>query len=203
MEYCEAVSTPQMPVLKELERETYLKMLSPQMIAGPLQGQLLMFLSKMIQPQTILEIGTFTGYSAICLAQGLKEGGSLHTIEVDEELEEIIKRYTAKSDLANNIKLYIGEASEVIQHLPLSFDLVYIDADKENYSTYYDLVFDKVNSGGYIIADNILWSGKVLKEPEDKETRGIIEFTEKVKADDRVDNLLVPVRDGIMIVRKR
>ena len=202
IEYCETYSKPGDVVLQQLERETHLKVLMPQMIAGNLQGQLLRMMSEMIRPSAILEIGTFTGYSAICFASGLKEGGILHTIEVNDELQEMITRYFDKAGFSKKIHLHIGNALEIIPSLHLNFDLVFIDADKENYPAYYDLVFDKLKSGGYIIADNALWGGKVINDRNDSETVGIHEFNKKVTADKRVENLLLPVRDGIMIIRK-
>lgn len=200
--YCETHSKPESSILKDLERETYLKVLSPQMLSGHLQGKFLRFISTMIQPESVLEIGTFTGYSAICLASGLKEAGVLHTIEVSEELEEMIKRYFHKAGYGDKIKLHIGDALKIIPTLNANFDLVFIDADKVSYPKYYDLVFDKVKKGGYIIADNALWSGKVLQDERDKDTEGIHLFNEKVRTDKRVDNILIPIRDGIMLIRK-
>lgn len=200
--YCEALSKPPTEVLKELERETHLKMLYPQMLSGHLQGKFLSMLSAMLKPNAILELGTFTGYSALCLASGLSDDGVLHTIEAEEEMEDTILRYFKKAGLEKKIMLHIGKAAEVIPTLNLSFDLVFIDADKESYPLYYDLVFDKVRKGGFLIADNALWSGKVLNEKQDAETKSIHAFNKKVLHDTRVENMLLPLRDGVMLVRK-
>jgi predicted O-methyltransferase YrrM len=201
--YCETHTTPQSPLLYELERETHLKTLSPQMLSGHLQGQLLTFISQMLHPQAILEIGTFTGYSAICMAQGLAEGGVLHTIETNVELQSLIKKYITKSGLEAKIILHFGKAEELIPSLDVMFDLVFIDAGKQQYAQFYDLVFDKVRPGGFILADNVLWSGKVIRDEMDEDTQAIRAFNDKVQHDDRVENMILPLRDGIMMVRKR
>ncbi|HXH18372.1 MAG TPA: O-methyltransferase [Chitinophagales bacterium] len=201
--YCEAFSKPEEKVLAELERETWLKAMYPQMLSGHLQGKFLSMVSAMIQPEAVLELGTFTGYSAICLAAGLREGGVLHTIEADEELEELIRKYIRKSGMEKKIVLHIGKAETLIPKLNRQFDLVFIDADKTAYPEYYKLVFSKVKKGGYILADNALWSGKVLEEKKDEETRGIHKFNRMVTDDKRVDNVLLPLRDGVMMVRKK
>ncbi|WP_423126478.1 O-methyltransferase [Gaoshiqia sp. Z1-71] len=192
------------PVLKELDRETHLNILRPRMLSGHLQGKLLELLSKMTGPKRILEIGTFTGYSAICLAKGLKEGGKLHTIEMNDELEPIAKKYIAKAGLSDVIIQHIGDACSIIPELDESFDLVFLDGDKREYCRYFDLVFDKVKTGGFVIADNILWSGKVTEtlDPKDEQTAGIIRFNEKMKHDPRVSQLILPLRDGLMLIRK-
>ena len=192
------------PVLKELNRETWAKILQPRMLAGHYQGRVLSFLSKMIQPKNVLEIGTYTGYSAICWAEGLQSGGKIHTLEINEELEDMIRQFFSKAGVADKIDLHIGVATEIIPTLDIEFDLVYIDADKDNYSNYFDLAFDKVKTGGYIIADNVLWSGKVLDQPEllDEDTKALIEYSQKVKSDPRVENVLLPIRDGLMVARK-
>jgi predicted O-methyltransferase YrrM len=192
-------------ILKKLNRETHLKMTMPQMLSGHLQGLMLQMFSKMIRPKNILEIGTFTGYSAICLASGLQEGGKLHTIDVNEEFQEMILQYIKEADLENKIRLHIGDAVNILPTLKEEFDLVFIDADKENYSTYYDLVFPKVKQGGFIIADNVLWSGKILNSPMkmDFETKALYEYNLKIKNDSRVENVLLPLRDGLMIARKK
>ncbi len=191
-------------VLRELNRETHVKVLFPRMMSGHLQGKFLQMVSWMIRPGRVLEIGTYTGYSAICLAGGLKEQGVVHTIEINPELEDIILKYVVKAGLSDKIQLHIGDAIDIIPDLDETFDLVFIDADKENYLNYYHLVFDKVREGGFILADNALWDGKVVEEKKryDKETEGIIKFNDFVQNDDRVENVLLPVRDGIMIVRK-
>lgn len=202
--YVEAHTQEEAEVLKALNRETNAKVLMPRMLSGHFQGQLLRILSYMIQPEQILEIGTYTGYSAICLSSGLKKGGLLHTIEINAELEEMIKYYFAKAGVDNTIKLYLGDAQEIIPTIDKILDIVFIDADKKNYSNYYDLIFDKVRVGGYIIADNVLWSGKVLENPEkmDQDTIAIVKFNEKLQNDERVENILLPIRDGLMIARK-
>ncbi len=200
--YCKAHTTPQSEILYQLERETYLKTLSPQMMSGHLQGQLLSFISQMIQPKIALEIGTFTGYAAICIAKGLPKGSVLHTIEVKEELEFLIRKYIKKSGFEDIVKLHIGKAEDIIPSLPKPFDLVFIDAGKRDYATHYDLVIDSVQSGGIILADNVLWSGKVTQEKRDKDTQILHAFNEKVQQDSRVENIVLPIRDGLMIARK-
>lgn len=193
------------PVLKELDRETHLKVLGARMLSGNLQGQVLTMLSKMIQPERILEVGTFTGYSAICLAKGLTENGTLITIELDDELEYLSKKYFEKAGLAGKIEQKIGPALEIIPEIDETFDLVFLDADKHEYKDYYNLIFEKVRRGGYIIADNTLWSGKVLEQPsaDDVQTKGIIAFNKMVKTDSRVKKVILPLRDGLTIIRKK
>ncbi len=201
-EYVEAHTREEDQLLQELNRETYLKVLMPRMLSGHLQGQVLRMLSKMIQPETILEIGTFTGYSGICLAQGLTPTGVLHTIDINQELRSMVTSYFEKAGLTEKIVYHNGNALDIIPTMDLAFDLVFIDADKENYSNYFDLVIDKVRSGGYIIADNVLWSGKVIEQNPDKDTKAIMEFNDKIQADKRVENVLIPVRDGLMVMKK-
>jgi caffeoyl-CoA O-methyltransferase len=193
------------PVLQELDRETHLKVLGARMLSGNLQGQVLTMLSKMIHPERILEVGTFTGYSAICLAKGLTENGKLITIEVDDELESFSKKYFEKAGLAGKIEQRIGPALEIIPEIDETFDLVFLDADKHEYVDYYNLIFEKVRRGGYIIADNTLWSDKVLEQPspDDLQTRGIIAFNEMIKTDSRVEKVILPLRDGLTIIRKK
>jgi len=192
-------------VLKELFRETNLKILMPRMLSGPIQGKLLEFFSKMICPKNILEIGTYTGYSAICMAKGLAEDGILDSIEINDELEPIIRRYFAKAGVQEKIRLHFGDALEIVPHLNKMYSLVFIDADKRKYIEYYQSVFDKVLPGGFIIADNVLWNGKVLEYPMpiDEYTKGIDNFNKLVQNDTRVENLLLPLRDGLMIIRKK
>lgn len=192
------------PVLSELNRETWTKVLMPRMLSGHLQGRTLSMLSKMIRPKHILEIGTYTGYSAICLSEGLEKDGQLITIDINEELEKMALAYFKKAGVKNKIQHHVGNALDIIPNLETSFDLVFIDADKENYSNYFDMVIDKIKVGGYIIADNVLWSGKVINETDEKdqETKAIIAFNKKVHNDQRVENTLFPIRDGLMICRK-
>lgn len=190
-------------VLAELNRKTHLEVLKPRMLSGHLQGRLLAMLAQMRQPKRILEIGTYTGYSAICLAEGLAPNGHLHTIDVNEELEDLAKSYFDKAGFSDKITMHIGQAAELIPQLSEKWDMVFIDADKENYSLYFDLVIDRMAPNGYIIADNVLWSGKVVQEvkAKDRSTKALLAFNEKVHADDRVENLLLPVRDGLMVCR--
>ncbi|MEK6615364.1 MAG: O-methyltransferase [Bacteroidota bacterium] len=198
-------SDAELDVLKRLNRETHLKMTMPQMLSGHIQGLMLQMFSKMIRPKNILEIGTFTGYSAICLASGLQDGGKLHTIDVNEEFQEIILRYIKEAGLQDKITLHIGSAVNILPTLKEEFDLVFIDADKENYSIYYDLVFPAVKKGGFILADNVLWSGKILNSPMkmDVETTSLFEYSQKIQNDSKVENMLLPLRDGLMIARKK
>lgn len=193
------------PNLYDLNRETYLKVLQPRMLSGHFQGRLLSMLSKMIRPTRILEIGTYTGYSALCLAEGLTESGIITTIDINEELEDFVRSHFDKSEFASKIDYRIGDAMEIIPEMDELFDLVFIDADKSNYLNYYHLIFDKIRSGGYIFTDNVLWSGKVLEEvnSKDLDTQVIIEFNDFVKNDSRVETILLPIRDGIMLTRKK
>lgn len=190
-------------VLYDLNRETHMNVLIPRMLSGHLQGRVLSMLSHMIKPKNILEIGTYTSYSALCMAEGLAENGKITTIDRNDELEEIIQKYVKKSGNQDKIHFLSGDATEIIPTLNESWDLVFIDADKTNYSNYFDLVIDKIPPGGYIIADNVLWSGKVIDdEADDPDTLAIKEFNTKVHEDERVQNVLLPVRDGLMILRK-
>jgi caffeoyl-CoA O-methyltransferase len=204
-EYVEAHTSDEPEVLKKLNRETNAKVSAPRMLSGHLQGRMLSMLSHMIKPRQILEIGTYTGYSAICFAEGLLEGGAIHTIDNNDELEEMVHSYFKLAGAENKIKLYIGDALKIIPSINETFDLVFIDADKINYSNYFDLVFDKVRPGGYILADNVLWSGKVLddKYTMDDDTKAIVDFNKKVHNDSRVEHVLLPVRDGVMLIRKK
>lgn len=198
-------SSPEPELLYNLNRETHLTSLQPRMLSGHLQGRVLSMLSHMIKPSRILEIGTYTGYSALCMAEGLAKDGVLHTIEFNEEVLVVAERYFSKSSYAKQIKQHIGDATIIIPELNEEFDLVFIDADKENYLNYYNLVFDKLKTGAYIIADNVLWSGKVLDEKEirnDRDTKSIVEFCQFVQNDSRTENVLFPIRDGLLIVRK-
>lgn len=200
--YAEKHTTQESPLLSKINRDTHSQVLMPRMLSGQLQGRVLSMISCMAQPRLILEIGTYTGYSAICLAEGLHENGKLITIDINEELYDRVSGYFAEAGLQDRIDYRIGNAAEVIPELKGSFDLVFIDADKENYSRYFDLVIDRVNLNGLILADNVLWSGKVLDAKPDKDTRAIVEFNAKVQADERVENVLLPIRDGMMLMRK-
>lgn len=201
--YAAAHSTPESELLQKLNRDTHAHVLKARMLSGHLQGNVLTTFSQMLRPKRILEIGTFTGYSAICLAQGLAQDGLLYTLETNEELEGMINKYIKEAELTDKIKLIIGNAMQIIPTLDETFDMVFIDADKSNYSNYYDLVFEKVRKGGFIITDNVLWYGKVLdKDKQDKDTQAIKNFNEKVLQDTRVTNTLLPLRDGLMIAQK-
>lgn len=189
-------------LLAKLNRETWAKVMTPRMLSGHLQGRVLSMFSKMIGPKNILEIGTYTGYSALCMAEGLSNEGKLHTIDNDEEINQLAKKYFDQSDYKENIIQYTGNAMEIIPFLKDEFQLVFIDADKENYSNYFDLVFDKLSVGGYIIADNVLWSGKVVETVQDEETKALVGYSKKIQQDERVENILMPIRDGLMICRK-
>jgi caffeoyl-CoA O-methyltransferase len=200
--YVEDHTSPESDLLKQINRDTHAKVMMPRMLSGHLQGRFLSMVSHLIKPTYILEVGTYTGYSAICLAEGLKPEGKLITIDVNEELESRVRNYFEQAGLSEKIEYLIGDATKVIPSLSHQFDIVFIDADKENYSVYYDLVFDNVAKGGLIMADNVLWSGKVIKSKPDKDTRAIVEFNEKVRNDTRVEVLLLPLRDGILMARK-
>lgn len=190
-------------LLKKINRETHLEVLQPRMLSGHFQGRVLSMFSKMIQPQRVLEIGTYTGYSALCLAEGLNETGKLITIDVNEELEERVRGYFSASKYSEQINYIIGDAMTVIPSLEEKWDLVFIDADKMNYINYYHLIFNQVKIGGYIIADNVLWSGKVADESKnDKDTLLLRAFNDLVSEDNRVEEVLLPIRDGLMIARK-
>ena len=204
-DYCALYTQKEDDVLYQLHRETNQKILRPRMLSGHLQGQLLSFFSKMIQPDKILEIGTYTGYSAICLARGLKKGGELHTIDINEELEDFACSFIQKAGLKDCVKMHVGDALNIVPKLQKKWDLVFIDADKENYINYYNLVFDSVRQGGVIIFDNVLWSGKVIEDfnAKDKETRTLVALAKLLEKDSRVENVLLPVRDGLFMVRKK
>ncbi len=204
-QYAENHSQEEPKLLRELNRETHQKILQPRMMSGHLQGRFLSFLSHLIQPDNILEIGTYTGYATLCLAEGLIESGTIHTIEINEELFGFTKKYFGKSTYKNKILSHHGDAKKIIPTLNFEFDLVFIDADKSNYSHYFDLILPKLSPGGLIIADNVLWGGKVLQKSlhkRDIETMELKKFNEKVKAEKKVKTLLLPIRDGLMICRK-
>lgn len=200
--YSEAHTTSESDLLKKINRETHANVMMPRMLSGHMQGRILSMISCMIRPSAILEIGTYTGYSALCLAEGLKPDGKLVTLDINEELESRVRNYFNESPFSGQIEYRIGNALEIIPALDMDFDLVFIDADKENYARYYDLVINRVPLGGFILADNVLWSGKVLDQKADKDTKAINEFNRKVQDDYRVENVLLPVRDGILIMRK-
>lgn len=204
-EYALNHTEPESDLLKKINRETHAKIMMPRMLSGHLQGRLLSMLSHMIKPNYILEIGTYTGYSALCLAEGLSDKGKIITIDINEELEKFVRNFFDSSEYKNKIDYRIGNALDIIPTLIHEFELVFIDADKVNYAAYYDLVFDKVKKGGYIIADNVLWSGKVLLNDTklDKDTKAIKAFNIKIQNDNRVENILLPIRDGLMICRKK
>ncbi len=201
-EYIDAFVQDEPAVLKDLNRETHANVLMPRMLSGHVQGRILSLLSKLMQPTSILEIGTYTGYSAICLAEGLRPSGKLYTIDINEELEDMVRSYFEKAGITSQVDYRIGNALDIIPTIDASFDLVFIDADKINYANYFDLVIDKVKPGGCILADNVLWSGKVLDEKKDKDTEALHQYNLKIKNDPRVEHVLLPVRDGIMIARK-
>jgi len=202
--YAEKYSSVESDVLAALNRETNTGFLFPRMISGHLQGRFLSMISCLMQPRRILEIGTFTGYSAICLAEGLCKGGMLHTIELNDENETKIREYFTKAGIEKKIQLHFGNAMDIIPSLDETFDLIFLDADKENYINYYHLIMGKLRQGGLILADNTLWSGKVLETSQnDKETAGIREFNDIVTQDNRVENVLLTIRDGIMMIRKK
>lgn len=200
-EYCDEHTSSESELLAKINRETHLEVVQPRMLSGHLQGRFLSMISQLKKPQFILEIGTYTGYSALCLAEGLAADGKLLTIDVNEELAEKIQAYFQESKFAHQLELRIGDAMELIPHLNGPFDLVFIDADKENYSNYFDLIIDKMAKGGLIIADNVLWSGKVIQEVKenDYQTQELLRFNEKISKDPRVENCLLPIRDGLMI----
>jgi predicted O-methyltransferase YrrM len=203
LSYCEAHTTPPEPLLTALERETHLRTLSPQMLSGALQGQLLRFISLLLRPAQILEIGTFTGYSAICLASGLPEHGHLHTIEVNDELAPLIRRYIAQSARANQITLHVGDAASIVPTLEGPFDLVLLDAGKLDYPDHYNMVLPMIRPGGFLLADNVLWDGKVVRQETDQTAAVLHAFNQQIHADPSVENVLLPVRDGLMLVRKK
>lgn len=206
LRYSEDHTSPESELLHKINRQTHLSVMKPRMLSGHLQGRLLSIYAKMIQPKQILEIGTYTGYSALCMAEGLQPGGMLHTVDINEELEERVRGYFDESGYGGQMKLYIGNALEIVPTINETFDLVFIDADKINYTRYYELVIGKVRPGGYIIADNVLWSGKVLEKYRkklDEDTKAVMDFNLHVHQDERVENILLPVRDGLLMARKK
>lgn len=199
LKYCE----PESGLLQKIDRETNLKVLMPRMLSGHYQGRVLSLFSKMINPDRILEIGTFTGYATLCLAEGLTETGIIYTLDINEELEEMVRKNFARSAYNDKIRYIPGDARQTISTLNEKFDLVFIDADKKNNGTYYDLIFDHLRPGGLIIVDNVLWSGKVLDAYPDKDTKNITTFNDKIAADQRIEKLILPVRDGLFVIRKK
>lgn len=202
-DYLSAHHDAEPELLAQLNRETHLKILQPRMLSGALQGRYLAMISKLAKPKYILEIGTYTGYSALCLAEGLEEGGELHTLEINDELETMCRKYFAEAGKAEQIHLQIGDALDTLQNLKRDWDLIFIDADKPRYLDYYKLLIPRLKSGAFILADNVLWSGKVIEElqPNDESTLALLEFNTFVQEDDRVENLLLPLRDGLMCIR--
>ncbi len=203
--YCEEHTTPESELLHDLNRKTHLQTTKPRMLSGHLQGRFLAMISKMIRPSFILEIGTFTGYSALCLAEGLAETGKLITLDINKETNLMASRYFQASPYAGQIHLIEQDAWEFIEHMKETPDLVFIDADKENYPVYYEMLIDKMKPGGVILADNVLWSGKVTEsvKPGDKETQSLMRLNDLIQGDSRVENILFPLRDGLMMVRKK
>ncbi|MBG7630837.1 MAG: O-methyltransferase [Bacteroidetes bacterium] len=190
-------------LLQQLNKETWQKILNPRMLSGAFQGRVLSMISKLIHPENILEIGTYTGYSALCLAEGMQKSGTLFTIDKNEELESFSKKYFDKSDYKNQIKQLEGNALEIIPTIDKKFDLVFIDADKANYTNYFNLIIDKMNKGGVILSDNVLWSGKVIEKlnPKDVDTKALISYNKLLNSDDRIETVLLPIRDGLTISR--
>jgi predicted O-methyltransferase YrrM len=201
--YAEAFTSGESEVLRELREHCYAHYDDSAMLSGFFQGRVLSMLSHMIRPRVVLEIGTYLGYSALCLAEGLADDGKVITLDIQEDTNQVAREFVTKTEYADRIEFHLGLATDIIPTLPETFDLVFIDADKPNYSNYYNLVFDRVRTGGFIIADNVLWSGKVLEKEKDEETQALHDFNQMVLADDRVVNVLVPIRDGLMIVRKK
>jgi predicted O-methyltransferase YrrM len=204
-DYCDRNTTAEADALQKINRYTYANVIQPRMLSGHFQGRFLSMISQMIKPKYVLEIGTYTGYSAICLAEGLQADGKLITIDVNAELEELVNNHISQANLNNKIKHIIGDASEIINTLDFQFDLVFIDADKPNYPKYYELMINKIQSGSFILIDNVLWSGKVLHQKDldkDKDTQILHSLNEAIQKDDRVENIMLPVRDGLMLVRK-
>ncbi|MBE7515105.1 MAG: class I SAM-dependent methyltransferase [Chloracidobacterium sp.] len=201
-DYAELFTSPESLVLKELRENCFANYSNSSMLSGFVQGRILSMFSNMIRPRRVLEIGTYLGYSALCFAEGLTDDGKVITIDIQEETNKVARSYAARTEYAGRIDFLLGQALEIIPTLDEVFDLVFIDADKLNYAAYYDIVFEKVRSGGFIIADNVLWSGRVLDREKDTETQAMHDFNQKIQADTRVENLLLPVRDGLMVMRK-
>ncbi|MGC1633701.1 MAG: O-methyltransferase [Gelidibacter sp.] len=204
-DYITASSEDEPELLQRLSRETHQKILQPRMLSGHYQGRLLSIISKMVSPECILEIGTYTGYSALCLAEGLQKNGELHTIDVNEELVDFQRKYFDESEYGKQIHQHLGDALDIIPQLKTNFDIVFIDADKENYNNYFHLIIDKLNPGGIILSDNVLWSGKVIEplKKDDKATEALIEYNKLLKDDDRIETVMLPIRDGLTLSRKK
>jgi len=203
IKYAENFTSDESAVLRELREHCYAHYSDSSMLSGFVQGRVLSMFSRMIRPKVVLEIGTYLGYSALCFAEGLADGGKVITLDVNEETNKVARSFVERTEYANSIEFHLGNAIEIIPTLPETFDLVFIDADKPNYSNYYDLVLPRLRPGGFIIADNVLWSGRVLDEDQDENTKALHEFNRMVLADHRVENVLLPIRDGLMIVCKR
>ena len=202
-DYVVSHSQQEPKLLKELSRETWQKVLNPRMLSGAFQGRLLSMISKLVNPKNILEIGTYTGYSALCLAEGLQEKGNLITIDKNEELETLQNKYFEKSGYRNQIKQFVGDATKIIPNIDKKFDLVFIDADKSNYINYFHLIIQKMNAGGIILSDNVLWSGKVVEplNPKDNDTKILLEYNKLLSTDNRIETVLLPIRDGLTVSR--
>ncbi|MEF3077494.1 O-methyltransferase [Winogradskyella poriferorum] len=192
-------------LLQQLTRETYQKVLQPIMLSGPYQGRVLSMISKLVNPKSILELGTFTGYATLCLAEGLQKNGIIHTVDINEELHDFQRKYFDKSGFGEQINQYTGNALDIIPELDVMFDLVFIDADKPNYSNYFHLIIDKLNPGGIILSDNVLWHGKVVEELNEKDisTKAVLDYNTLLKEDERIETVLLPIRDGLTISRKK
>ena len=203
-DYIVAHSEDEPELLQQLNRETYQKILQPRMLSGHYQGRILSMISKLINPKNILEIGTYTGYSALCLAEGMQISGVLHTIDINEELVAFQSKYFDKSDYGNQITQHLGNALEIIPNIKESFDLIFIDSDKENYPNYFNCVIDKLNTGGIILSDNVLWSGKIIEplQADDIATKALLEYNKLLKEDKRIETIILPIRDGLSISRK-
>src|SRR5680860_583677 len=202
--YAVAHTQAEPDILAQLTRETYQKILQPRMLSGHFQGRLLSILSKIVNPKTILELGTYTGYSAICLAEGLKENGELHTLDINEELQSIQNKYFELSGYRNRIHQHLGEALKILPTLNMKFDLIFMDADKPNYPAYFNLIIDKLNPGGILLTDNVLWSGKVVEalKKDDESTKALLEYNTLVATDPRLETVMLPIRDGLSLSRK-
>lgn len=202
IQYAETFTSDESEVLRELREHCYAHFEDKSMLSGFVQGRVLSMFSKMIRPKVVLEIGTYLGYSALCFAEGLADGGKVITLDIQEDTNKVARSFVEKTEFKDRIDFRLGLATEIIPTLDETFDLVFIDADKPNYSNYYNLVFDKVRPGGFIIADNVLWSGKVLDDEKDENTQALHDFNKMVQADERVSNVLLPIRDGLMVVQK-